>query len=141
MIWLLLAMIFSATIIMFGALASRNADSGVVAAIIGTVSAIVPVLLLLPELGKRTIQTNKLGITMSILTGVAVAFYSIAVAKSYAANKVAVVIPIVFGGAIVLSTLASYLFFKEKVGWMQGCGLLLIVAGFCVVIFARAYAK
>jgi hypothetical protein len=61
--------------------------------------------------------------------------------KSYALNKVAIVVPIVFGGAIFLSTILSGFIFKEKIGFLQGVGLGFLGIGLILIIYARAVAK
>ena len=78
---------------------------------------------------------------MAILTGVAIALFTMALTRSYSQNKVAIVIPIVFGGAIFLSTIFSYLFFKEKITLFQGIGLILLLIGIIFIIYARVTGR
>ncbi len=58
--------------------------------------------------------------------------------RSYSVNKVAIVAPIVFGGAIFLSAILSNIFFKEKIGLLQGVGLGFLGIGLIIIIYARA---
>lgn len=58
--------------------------------------------------------------------------------KSYSVNKVAIVAPIVFGGAIFFSAILSSFIFKEKIGSVQGIGLAFLGIGLALIIYARA---
>ena len=141
MIYIILAMLLYTVVILLGTAASRRADATLVAAIVNTISAILPALLVIPMLGKKTIVSEKSGIVFAVLGGLAVALYVIFFNKSFAVNKVAIVSPIVLGGAIFLSTIASYFIFKEKITPVQGVGLALLGLGFVTIIYARATVK
>ncbi|QQR63661.1 hypothetical protein IPH70_04125 [Candidatus Roizmanbacteria bacterium] len=52
-------------------------------------------------------------------------------------NKVAIVSPMVFGGAIFLSTILGYVIFKEQVSRFQAIGLFFLAVGLGFVIYAR----
>jgi drug/metabolite transporter (DMT)-like permease len=61
--------------------------------------------------------------------------------KSFSLNKVGIVTPVVFGGAIFLSTILSYFIFKEKITGIQGLGLAFLAIGFILIIYAKATAS
>lgn len=141
MIFIILAMMFYSIAIVFGAAAARHTNSTLSAAVTNLISAIIPLVAVVPLIGKKTISSQRLGIFYAAMCGVAVAVFVIAINKAYAHNKVGIVAPMVFGGAIFLSTTLSYFIFKEKVSAVQSFGLLLLALGLGVVTFARATGR
>lgn len=137
MVYIILAMLLYAIGILFGTAASRHTNTNVAAAITNIVSAIIPIAVAAPLLSKKIVN-QKFGLAMAVATGVCVALFVLAINKAYALNKVGIVTPIVFGGAIFLSTLLSYFIFKEKVNTLQFIGLVILAIGFGIVIYARA---
>ena len=127
--------------IIFGAAASRNANTNIAAAITNIVAAAVPVIVVIPQLAKKGFASSKQGIIFAILGGISIAFFVMAVNKAYSVNKVGIVAPIVFGGAIFLSTVLSYFIFKEKISLLQFAGLMFLAIGFGVIVYARAVGK
>jgi len=77
---------------------------------------------------------------MAILSGLVVSLFVLALTKSFTQNKVGIITPVVFGGAILITTVVSYFVFKEKLSLLEGTGLAIILAGLAVVIYARATA-
>jgi len=134
-------MVFYTVAILLAAVASRNANSNFVSAIVNTVSAILPIGIVLPLLSNKLLHNSKYGIIMAILAGIAIALFSLALNKSYTTDKVAIITPLVFGGAIFLSSIVSFFFFKEKVTPVQTIGLMLLGAGLLFVIYAKATGK
>lgn len=141
MLYIFLALLLYSATIMFATLASRGANAILVSAILNSISAIIPIALVAPLLNKQLFVNSRQGIIMAVFAGIAVAFFSIFLTKSYAVNKIAIVAPIVFGGAIFLTAILSAIFFKEKITLMQGIGLLLLGIGLIVVIIARISGK
>ncbi|MBI2621424.1 MAG: DMT family transporter [Candidatus Levybacteria bacterium] len=137
MIYIFLATLFYSSAILVGAFASRMANTTIVAALINIVSAIIPTLVAIPILNKANIQNQRLGLIAALIAGVFIALFSIALTKSYSQNKVAVVVPIVFGGSILVSAILSYFFFKEKVTLFQGVGLGFLAIGLLIITYAR----
>ena len=121
--------------------ASRILNTTLVAAIVNIVSAILPALVVIPVLNKVNIQDQKLALIAAIMGGILIALFGIALSKSYSLNKVAVVVPIVFGGSILISTILGSIIFKEKVGLIQGVGLSLLGVGLLIIIYARFTGK
>lgn len=134
-------MILFTAAIMAGTIASRSMNTYIVAAIENFVSIIIPLFLALPLIGKVSFQNQKIGIIASILVGIFVALYVITLTKSYALNKVAIVAPLVFGGAIFLSAVLSYFIFKEKFSFFQGVGLFFLAIGLIIITYARFSGK
>lgn len=83
------------------------------------------------KFGKRAemFPATTQGIVYSVLAGVAVAIYGILLVKSFERADIAVVIPVVFGGSIALSTLFSWLFLKEQISSIQLAGIIAVIIG------------
>jgi len=143
MIYILLAVIFYAVAITLSALASRAVDSNLVAALTNAVSAIIPIAIVVPILNKHLLESSqkKFGILIAILAGLAIAIFAMALNKSYTENKVAIVAPVVFGGAIFLSAILSSIFLKERISLLQGIGLALLAAALSLIVYARMTGK
>jgi drug/metabolite transporter (DMT)-like permease len=140
MVYIFLALIFYTGLVLVSTAASRNANTNLVAAVNNVVSAIIPILVVIPALSKKAFTGHKFGIWMAVLAGLLVGLFSLALTKSFSENKLGIVTPIVYGGTILLSTIGSYFLFKEKVSVTEGFGLLLVLIGLGVVIYARAVA-
>lgn len=138
MIYILIALVFYTGAILFSAGAARNANSNIVTAIVNTFSALLPIALIAPIISKRAIEQQKSGLLLAVLGGICIAVFTLALNKSFTFGKVGVITPIVFGGAILLSTLLSYFIFKEKVSQLQFAGLAILAIGLLVIIYARA---
>jgi uncharacterized membrane protein len=105
-----------------------------------TLAAIIPVALLAPSFSKLDTLFNKQGLIFSLVAGVCIGIFGLAIGKAYTVNKVGIVVPIVFGGSIFLSTTLSYFLFGEKVGTVQSVGLTFIFVGLLLVIYTRMHA-
>lgn len=138
MVYAFLAMILYSLAIVVGSAASRKADTNLVAGFINVVSAIVPFIIAIPFITRRNLTASKHGLLLAAVAGMLIALFSMALTKSYATNKVGVVVPVVFGGAIVLSTLLSAVVFNDKISHVEGFGLLIVAVGFGVIVYARS---
>lgn len=141
MLYIFLAVIFYTTAIMLTTFVSRILNTNVVAAIVNSVSAIIPIVVALPLLNKKLIENEKLGVGLAILTGIMIALFAMSLNKSFQLNKVALVAPIVYGGAIVLTAILSYFIFKEKLPPLHIAGISVVVIGILIVIYSAATGK
>lgn len=141
MVYIFLALIFYSTAIILGTYASRVANTSIVAALINIVSAVIPTIVAIPLLNKANIQNQRLGLLAALVAGILIALFSLALTISYSQNKVAIVVPVVFGGSIVLSAILSYFLFKEKITLFQGAGLALLAIGLIIITYARATGR
>ena len=141
MIYIFLATLFYSTAIFFLTYASRAANTILVTAVINIVSAILPVLAVIPFLNKVNFEEQKMGLIAAVIGGVLIALFGIFLAKSYSLNKIAVVVPIVFGGSILISSILGSFIFKEKVTILEGVGLSILTVGLLIIIYARFSAK
>lgn len=140
MVYLFLAVFFYSISLLIGASASRNANTNLVAFINTFVSAIIPFIVVVPTLSKKVFENQKYGVLMAALSGLIVSLFVLSLTKSFTQNKVGIVTPVVYGGAILITTVSSYFIFKEKISLVEGAGLALILVGLAVVIYARATA-
>lgn len=90
---------------------------------------------------KQTLTSSRFGVFAAVMCGVTVAVYVMAINKAYSTNKVAIVAPVILGGALLISTVASYFIFKEKISPFQAIGLALLFIGLGFVVYARATGR
>lgn len=143
MIFIIGAAVFYAIAIIFSTVASRKIDTNLAAGLGNLISAIIPIIVAAPLLNKRllTVPDSRIGVIMEIFAGIFVALFTMALTKSFSINKVAIVVPIVFGGSIFLSAILSYFFLKEKITITEGFGLLVLGVGLGIITYARLTAK
>ena len=139
--YIIAAAILYALAILFGASASRNINTNFAAGFSNLFGAVIPLIVAIPFITRSNLSSHKFGVVMTVASGICLALFVMALTKSYSLNKVGIVAPIVFGGAIVLSTLLSTLVFKEKISLIEGMGLAILTLGFGIIIYARVAAK
>ena len=127
---------------MLGAYASRNSNVTLASLAINFFSLVAPALVLIiiafRDRSAEISKFGKYGLVASICAGLSVGLAVVLINKSFSINKVGIVIPLVFAGVIILSTLLSVFIFKEKVTLLQGLGLGVIALGFGIVTYAKA---
>lgn len=134
-------MLFYTVALLFITAADRNLNIKLATAIINGLSALVPLIIAIPIISRKQLATQRFGIGMAVLGGLFIALFGLALGKSFSFNKVGIVTPVVFGGAIVLSTILSAVIFKEKLYRIETAGLAVMTVGILIVIYARAVAK
>jgi uncharacterized membrane protein len=140
MLYIFVALVFYTLGILALTIASRKSDAIMVNAIGNIVASLIPITLMLFKFKVSEIFNNKQGVFFAGLSGLCIAIFGLAIAKAYSANNVGIVVPIVFGGSIFLSTILSYFIFGERVGVVQSVGLGLIFLGLCLVVYTRMYS-
>lgn len=138
MVYLVLALLLYTATILLGSAAARNANVTLVTAAMNTISAVIPIALAIPLIARKSFSSQKFGMIMALLAGVTIALFVLAINKAYTQNKVGIVTPVVFGGAIFLSTILSYFIFRERLTVMEMVGLGCMGLGLAILIFARA---
>lgn len=142
MLYIFAALVLYSIAITLGAVAARNANATLAGGITNAVGAILPLATVAVYwLAKRPMAYSAKGLWAAAAGGMVIAGFVIVLNKAFATDKVAVVSPVVFGGAIVLSTLLSMWIFKEKVTPVQTAGLGLVVLGLVLVVYAKATGK
>lgn len=141
MIYVIAALVLYTVAVLFGAYASRHANTNVVAAITNAVGAIIPIAVVAIEMTRRPLQNEKIGLLAAVAGGVAIAFFVMVLNKAFTLEKVGVVTPIVFGGSILLTAILSYVLFKERITPYQGLGLILLAAGLVFIVYAKVTGR
>ena len=124
MIYILLAMLLYSIATLFAVAATRHANTNLASALINTMSALIPIAVVVPTLSKKAFANQKFGLIMAICSGLLVGLFVMSINKAFAVNKVGIVTPVVFGGAIFMTTILSYFIFKEKISQLQLLGLI-----------------
>lgn len=141
MLYIMLAMLFYTGAIILSTFASRAINSNLVSAIVNTISAVIPVIVVAPLLGKKMLVNGNLGIIAAVLSGICIALFAMSLNKSFQLHKVALVSPMVFGGAIFLSAILSYFIFKEKLSPLHLTGLIVVGIGLLTIIYSTVTGK
>ena len=125
----------------FASKAGNGIDANLSAIIFNTLGAFIPLLVYMylkfPK-GAKHITTSTSGIIYSVLAGISIALFSILLIKIFERGGLAYVIPLIYGGSIVLASLAGWLIFKESVSMLQMIGIAIIIIGIIFVIIAKA---
>lgn len=138
MFYLIAALLLYTIAILLISLANKNLNSALATAIVNVIATIIPFGVVINNFDKKIFENAKFGIIISIIGGIVIGLYTLALSKSFATNKVGIVSPIIFGGAIFLSTILSAVFFKEKITMLQGVGLGFLGIGFLIIIYVKA---
>ena len=141
MITIFVALIFYTTALMFIAIASRRLDSSIVTMIGNIISAIIPIGAALPMIERYPVAQNKEGYMYAAIAGACIAIFGIALARSFADSRVAIVNPIVFGGSIFLTAVLSAFIFKERISMFQGIGLACMFVGLSFIVYSKVTGK
>lgn len=139
MVFIIVAAVFYSIAIILSTIASRKIDTNLAAGIGNLIAAIIPIAIAAPLLNKKllTVPDSRFGMIMEILAGICVALFTMALTKSFSINKVAIVVPIVFGGSIFLSAILSTIFLKEKITLTESFGLSVLLIGLGIITYAR----
>ena len=141
MIYIILATLFYSAALLLSAPANRLMDTNTVVAITNILATIIPVGIVLPFLKISTLTQNKYGVLYSIAAGVCIAFFGLALAKSFSINRVGIITPIVFGGTILITSVIGTIIFKEKISLIQMYGLGFVFLGIILVAYAQLTAE
>lgn len=140
MVYILAAIFFYSCAILLSTKASRSGDSSFVTTIINLVSFVLPLVIIAPSVSRQFLADNKLALIWAVATGFAIAIFTLFINKAFQVEKVGIVSPMVFGGAIAISSLGSYLIFGDKLNLVQLIGLGLVVVGVLVIAWSKATA-
>ena len=138
MIYLILATLLLTALTLFAASASRNLNTNIVTVIAHSFAVVAPLIAAFPAIAKKEYVNHKYGVFMAIAAGISVGLYGLVINKAFTVNKLGVVMPAVLGGTILLTVLAGYFLFKEKLNILEFLGLVFVLIGFCIIIYARA---
>lgn len=138
-ILIVLATIFYTLYDAFASRASSGIDPNISSVIFNGLGAIVPLLIYsFVRLRKHPIvSTTKEGIVYSILAGVAIAIFSVLFVKIFQKGNLSYVVPLIYGGTIVLASIIGIVLFHDKVSTLQLAGLGVISVGVVMVVLAK----
>lgn len=137
---IILATIFYTFFEIFTSRAGNRIDANLSAIIFNGLGAFIPIITYISlkfVKGTKLIAATTSGIIYSILAGVAIAVFSILLIKIFEKGGLAYVIPLIYGGSIVLASLTGWLIFKESISGLQTIGILIIITGIALVIIAK----
>ncbi len=140
MIYVFFALITYSAAILIATYANRNANVSLVTLIVNVISIIVPAILVVTRWSSATKSNSRAGLVAAIVGGVVISVFTLSLGKAYEQNNVAVVAPIIFGGSIAITSIASIFLFKEKIELLQGIGLVVVCIGLGIIVFAKARA-
>lgn len=127
---------FYALFEIFAALAGGKVDNWLAAILYNGIGTVIPIVVYL--ISKAKGKTTTSGIVFAGLAGVAILLFSVILARIFnRGGNLAYVIPVVYGGAIILSSLYGWLCLKEKVNGLQALGLVFVVIGIVCVVMAK----
>jgi drug/metabolite transporter (DMT)-like permease len=120
--------------------ASKRSDAYLENAIFNGLGALIPLAVyLVLKLRHTQVHTSKQGIMYSLLAGVAIAAFSVILAKLFArGGNVAYVLPVIYGGVVVFGSLMGWAFLKEQISPLQLAGIIVTTCGVGMIIAARA---
>lgn len=138
---LTLATIFYTLFDLFVAKAGGKLNDNLVATIFNGVGAIIPLLLYVLYKSKNNLPATRGGIIYSILAGVSIAIFSIVLVNIFSrAENVSFVLPVIYGGTVVLGAIAGIFIFKESISMVGVIGLSITVLGLGLIIYSRITA-
>lgn len=124
----------------FAAKAGGKIDANLGAVIINGLGTVLPLLAvgLFWLARKNEVVVNREGLGFSLLAGVAIALFSVLIMKIFASgSQLSYVIPVVYGGAIVLTAVIGLVWWKEAVNNLQLLGLAITLVGIAIVVISR----
>jgi drug/metabolite transporter (DMT)-like permease len=137
---LILAVIFYAIFIILVSRAAGKLDDSLGGFIFNGIGALVPLAIFAAmKFGeaKNMLPTTKNGVLLSVLAGVSVGIFTIIIMRIFQKGSLGYVMPVVYGGAVLLSSVAGWLWFNANINTLQVAGLLLVVAGIILVGVSR----
>lgn len=123
--------------------ASGHISSGLSALLFNGLGAVLPLVAIYSVASLRkaeNVATTSSGIIYSILAGVAIAAFSVLLIKLFQRDGVSFVMPMIYGGSIVLASIVGWLVLKETFSVTQLIGVIVIVAGVGIVTYSKIYS-
>ena len=138
----IIALVFYTLFQVFIGQSGGKIDANLSAFIFNGLGALIPITIyILYKLSRKAniVPSTKIGVIYSILGGIAIAIFSIALVKAFEkGGNISLIIPLVYGGSIVLSALIGSIWYREKIDAWHLLGLVLITLGFIVIVLAKA---
>lgn len=139
--YIIAALFLYTAAILLGTFASRHAGAALVSLITNIVAVVAGIAFVAAEMTHSTAVNQRSGLIAAGLGGLAIGAFTVFLNKSFATSNVAIVSPVVFGGAIVLTAILGTIIFKERISPYQVVGLILVTMGLITIIYAKATGK
>lgn len=118
--------------------ASLKLNSFLVAAISAAMGVAIPLVAYYTVSAKKNLPVSVDGVVLSLVAGALIASFSMLFIYIFSkAENVSFVMPVIFGGTIVVSSLIGIIFFKEQTSLIGAVGLLVITLGVGLVVYSR----
>jgi len=125
----------------FSAQSGGKIDANLSASIFNGIGFILPIgIYLLYNLiqGRETITTTSKGVIFSIIAGISIAIFSIALVKIFEkGGNLSFVVPLVYGGSIILTGIIGYLWLGEKISTQHLIGLIIATIGIMTIALSK----
>lgn len=110
------------------------------ATIFNGIGMILPLLIVAFMWGNhQDVQADKSGIWWNVLAGIAIAAFSVVFVKIFAmGGNLSFVIPVIYGGAIIMTSIVGWVMFKEPFSIMALLGIILTTAGITMLSLAKS---
>lgn len=121
--------------------ASLRLNAPLAATITNLVSVLLPLVLFLAWKNRNNMPVSKTGLLYAIGAGISIAIFTVLLTFLFSrAENVSFIMPVLYGGTIVLGALVGVLLFREALSPVGMAGIFLISAGISCVIYARLHA-
>ena len=137
---IIFAIVFYTLFDVFASKASNGIDANLSSVIFNGLGAALPLAIygFLKFKGSKLVQTTSPGVLYSVLAGVSIAIFSILLIKIFERGGLAYVMPLIYGGAVILASLVGWLLFKEAVSALQLVGIAAVALGIALIVIAKA---
>ena len=137
---LLLGVILYTAFGIFTSRAGGKLNDNLVAVLSNAIGVILPLIVYFLFKQKQHMAPTKAGIMYSLFAGICIAAFSVLMVNLYSrAENVSFVMPVIYGGTIVLGSLIGLFFFKEHITIMGLVGLGFVSVGVGLLVFARLH--
>jgi small multidrug resistance pump len=116
--------------------AAGRIDDGLSGFIYNGLGALVPLLIFAGMKiadAKGMLPNTKSGIMYSVVAGIALGIFTMLLMRIFQKGSLGYVMPIIYGSAILLSSVAGWMWFNASINALQVAGMALVVIGIILV--------
>jgi len=139
LILIALATLFYTLFDIFASQAGNKIDSNLSAVIFNGLGTIPLVLYIFYKYSKdsKIIPASSEGIFHSTAAGISIAIFSVLLIKIFEKGGLSYIVPLIYGGTVVLAALAGIAIFKEQANTYGVLGIILVAAGIGLIVFSK----
>lgn len=143
---LIVILIIAATVLytifnLFVAKTGGAINDNLSAGIFNGLGGIIPLIIYFMIKSKGGVATTKHGVIYALLAGVTISAFSIILVNIFSkAANVSFVLPVIYGGTVVLGAIAGIVLFKESVSAIGLIGLGVTTVGLSLVVYSHLTA-